>query len=206
MKRFLCSLMLAVLMFNLCACTKSEFMQLSAFIENYNRHQTEQPLGFTDLLATTNSGQTFYNCFFSCGKNSVALRIIEDENKKIEQCRVILPKLDEKGKPLTLTDDMISLFCKTAANTLAAFTLCTSEQAQAVINEFALTKPETFSAQGELTKQSGSFYYVYLSNSLVSEFIIYNKWLHEIESTNKPVSKVAYADTTKIRDETVPLR
>ncbi|MCM1392063.1 MAG: hypothetical protein NC185_04730 [Ruminococcus sp.] len=206
MKKFLCIVITIIMMFGLCACTQSEFIELDTFIESYNKYQTEQPLNFTDLMITTDGEQTIYNCFFPCETTSVTVRIIAHENKKIEQCRIIIPKLDEKGKQLNLTDEMLSLFVKTTENTICAFTSCMHDEAAELVGEFTLNESETFSNQGELTKIKGSFYYVYLSNTLVSEFIIYNKWLHEIESTSKPVSKIAYADTTKVREETIPLQ
>lgn len=206
MKRFISIFAAFFLMVGLCACSQSEFLELGGFIENYNREQAEQPLNFTDLLVSSNNGQTEYNCFFPCGESGVTVRIFANENKKIEQCRIIVPKLNEKGQALNLTDEVLSLFAMTVKNTLGAYTFCTAEQAQSIVDEFMLNCKETYKNQGELTKEKGSFYFVYLSNSLVSEFVIYNKWLHEIESTNKPVSKVAYADTTKVREETVPLQ
>jgi len=205
MKRYLKIIVAVILIAGLCGCTQSEFVNLGVFIENYCSNQDSQPLDYTSFAITSDSDGTIYNCFFEGTNPLVALRLFSDDSKNISECHVILPKLDEKGNKLNLTDEAIALFVDTAVNTTCAFTFCSLDEARQLVSEFTLDKKDTYLREGELTKEKGSFYYVYVSNPLASEFIIYNKWLHEIESTKKPESRAAYNDTTKIRDETVRL-
>ena len=205
MKKCVGLILIIPLILSLCACNQSEFVDLGAFVENFCARQTEQTLDLTDFKASSNGDGTIFNCFFPCGDSAVTARLFANPDQKIEQCRIIVPKLDENGNETDLGDEILALFLQTARNSVCGLTFCSQEEASRLTDEFRLSDRRVFSEQGELTKEKGDFYYVYLSNSLLSEFIIYNKRLHEIPSTKKPESKAAYGNTANIREETVPL-
>ena len=188
----------------LCSCSQSEFINLSVFIENYNAYSENTKLDFPDFTVSTGSaGETVYTCIIKEQEEEVLLRLISDEDGKISQCRIVVPKCDETGNKLSQSETRHKFFVSAAQRVICAYTFLSKEESQKISDEFGLSLSKTLINEGELTKTQGSFHFVYLSNARCSEFVIYNKWLHEIESTQKPESKSAYADSTNVRTETV---
>ena len=56
----------------------------------------------------------------------------------------------------------------------------------------------------EKTAELQEYYFIYYSNSLVSEIIIRNNKLKQTETTKKPENKEPFAKMTETRKNTVP--
>lgn len=190
----------------LTSCSESSFVNLAVFIENFNSLEDEEILDFPDFTVSTGSGgETVYTRSFEKDGHTVLLRLTADDDKKITACRVVIPKRDKTGKKLKQSDERQKFFAQTAEKTICAFTLFDDEKSKQIISSFDLSNSKTLKNEGEITKEEEGFYFIYLSNSLCSEFIIKNIWLCEIESTLKPESKGGFIEGTGIRTDTVPL-
>lgn len=191
----------------LTACTQSEFINLAQFIENFNAFKSDDSIDFTDFSVSTGSGgESVYTYEPKDCEEKIIVRLVADDDLKISSCRVVLAKSDHTGQKLAYNKELHRVFYELCKRTVCAFTFCSGQESEALIEAFSLSLKQTLTKEGELTRQQGDYYYTYLSNSLCSEFIISNKWLCEMETTLKPESKNAFLNSTSVRTETVPHR
>ena len=197
--------MLAV---SLCACGESGFIDFGTFFERFCELE-KGSLSFSDVLYFEEEGEKEY--VFSpsgeeAGEERIAVRLFSNAEGKLCECRVIFPKLLENGSAAALSEDEKSGFLKTCENALSAFSGLSPEKSEAALSALELQSEEAFSKSFEKTKKEKGIYLVALSNEAVTELVIYNSFLHEIEETKKPESRPAFDKTTNIRTETVPHR
>ncbi len=174
-----------ILIIMLTACSKSQFMDLSGFIENYNK-VADSEITFTDFIYTTGESREF-----KLIKDNVLLTLKEATDGKISECRVMMTKLSENGEQSKNISTDSKNFLFILKNTLEAFCSYDRYSAEALIGEFSLNELSGFLKEGELTKKQDNFYFVYYSTPLVCQVMIYNTYLTEIEPTKKPVSRNA---------------
>lgn len=172
----------------LSGCTTNQLMDLSGFIYEYNKI-AEDTIDFSDF-----SFEKDENREFKLIKGNIFLTLKEGEKGKICQCSLGIVKLNQKGeKSQSLTSDT-EKFLVMLKNTLQAFCGYDINTSEKLIDEFMLGNETTYSNLGELTKTMDNFYFVYYSTELTSSMTIYNKYLCEIEPTEKPLSKPAYGE------------
>ena len=191
---------------SLCACSSSEFIDLSAFIDNYCEYYGKNELCFEDFTFTHSESSANYCAYFETDGGNILLSITSDEKDKISSCRVLTSKLDKNGKAKAITDDEMQGFLKVLRGTIYAFCHFQNDRIDSLLKEFSLNEKQSYSKQGELTKNEDAFHFVYYSTSLMSEMIITNERLSEVLPTEKPESKPYFAEAESIRTQTVPLR
>ncbi|MFI3140750.1 MAG: hypothetical protein R3Y27_00405 [Clostridia bacterium] len=199
------SVLIALISLN--ACVKSEFVNLSSFIYNFNFETDFYMLSFSDFYYTEGETTCTYTVYFNEVEGEyVSLKIIENFDYEIQECYITICKIDNDGETMSISQNTQTLFKNIVCKTIEAFTLKDNDFANTIAAEFMLDLPSTYTDEGELNKQDGNFYYLYLSNSITNEFVIYNTWLSPQEEYEKPVSSPAYDSTTDIREGTVALR
>lgn len=182
------------------SCAREEFMDIYGFCERFDALE----LSPEDFYQGDTEG--VYYTFFEKENPKIMLKLLCGKEEKIEEIRIYLPKYDENAHKKSITTDEIRLFVRIAAASVKAFTGCTSAQAEDTAEQMQLYQKGSYEKEGELTKTKDSFHFVYHSASLGSEFIVYNTYLKDVPTTEKPESRPMYGDTTKIRTETVPAK
>lgn len=167
-------------------------MDLSGFIYGYNK-VSDNKIDFCDF-----SFEKAESRDFRLTKGNVLLSLKEGEDGKICECSLYLIKLNEKGKDSETIAYDSSEFISMLRSTLQAYCGYDANTADTLIEEFSLNKSDTFLKQGELTKTQDNFYFVFYSTKLTSSMSVCNKYLQEIEPTQKPVSKPAYGEDVAI--------
>lgn len=195
--KYLKMIIVLILISLLTACSKSSFMDLSVFIYNFN-NASQQKIAFTDVTFETLDGITEYQVFV----DSLLICLTADESNKIFKVKLFMLKSEDETK--NITQENANDFTETLKNVIMSFCSYTEEQAKLLIQEFSLDKNDTLRLNGELSKDTDMFKFVYFSNELANEMIIYNTALKEVESTKKPESRPYFAEVTSIRTETVP--
>lgn len=197
MKKIVVLLFLLSLVLIFTACAGGEFIGLSVFIERWN-NCSEQMLDYSDFIIEQAENESSY-CLVDDNK---AIKLTADENSNLKQCKIIITKKNSDGneKKIESPQDFFEL-CK---KTVMSYCDFDEQQATTLLDEFTLNDLNSILAEGELSKNQGDYNFVYYSTEIASEFIITNTLLVEIESTLKPESKIAFADTTATRAETVP--
>ncbi|MGN1418808.1 MAG: hypothetical protein ACI4W6_05725 [Acutalibacteraceae bacterium] len=202
MKKLFALILSVILILLSAGCTQSEQINLGDFIERFNTKSSLDEIGFVDFyVLSQNSTEQIYNCAFQSEANEILLRLFENSNGKIKKCSVIFPKSDENGNSITISSSENELFKTVCTQTASAFSNSSKEEAQQIITELLKNDGKT-----EVVKDSGSFHYVLLEDTLCKRLMIQNKWLCEIETTLKPESKSAFWQETSVRTETVPHR
>lgn len=197
----LCALLLSFSIFT--ACSRNQFMDLSGFIYGFNRVSDDE-IDFDDIYSYTDEDDNVFEIFIEDDEPNVVLKLIT-ENDRIKQVRIAIAKMNENGNPITPSAETVSDFTETVKSSIQAFCSFDSEKTRTLMNEFGLYDMGNYKKQGELTKSQDNFHFVYFSDSLVCEMMIYNTYLEEIEKTEKPESKPAFGNTTNVRGETTPL-
>ncbi|MGN0469103.1 MAG: hypothetical protein ACI4GY_10305 [Acutalibacteraceae bacterium] len=202
MKKLFALILPIIFIFLSAGCTQSEKINLGDFIERFNEKTDLPEIDFFDFyVLSQNSDGQVYNCAFQSDDNEILLRIFENSSGKITNCNVILPKSDENGNSIKISNSENELFKTVCTQTASAFSNSSKEEAQQIITELFKNDGKT-----EVVKDSGSFHYVLLKDTLCEKLTIQNKWLCEIETTLKPESKSAFWQETSVRTETVPHR
>ncbi len=204
MKRILFKLTVCIMFFSLfTACSSERFMDLSIFVRLYGQ---EEELEIEDFFAEKDeNGNLIFYTFFEEDNSTVMLKLICNNENKIDEVRIYLPKTDENGYEKAVTTEDISLFTEVASASIKAYTYFGENEAESILKEMCLYDKKSYSDEGELTKTKGNFYFVYLSSYLGSEVMIYNTYLKKVEETEKPESRPLYGETTNMREETAPL-
>ena len=178
--RYLKVLLCLILIIMLSGCTKSRFMDLSGFVHNYNK-VTGEKTAITDFIFREEE-ITEYKLI----KNNILITLKEAPDGKICECRVMLLKKGEDGEvSRSLAADSES-FVDEVINTLQAYCAYGRYSAEALAGEFSIRRDADFMQEGELTKKQDKFYFVYYSTALVSQIMVYDTYLTEIETTRKP--------------------
>lgn len=192
----------------LCACSESAFVDFGTFFERFCESENSS-LSFSDVLFSEKDGGKEYVFSPSKGEDGeekTVIRLFSNSGGKLYECRVIFPKLLENGKPMSRSQGEKENFQKICENALSAFSGFSFEKSEAALSELEFESETAFSKSFEKTKKERGIYLVALSNEAVTELVIYNSYLHEIEETQKPESRLAFDKTTNVRTETVPHR
>lgn len=205
MKRFLkiiLPILLALLL--LSACTQGEFCNPELFLERfYEISGTEIK---TENLIGTEDGDSKSYLFEAAEADEIktVIKLFFDAQGRISECRVIISKLDKNGKPLLLTSPAKEAFLESAKVAACAFDTDIKEKVDGIFESLFTLDELGDSKTTERNAEYGHRRYVYLSNEVVSEVVIYNAWLCPAEETLKPESKAAFDKTTNVRTQTVP--
>lgn len=200
MKKVFIELTAVMLLFALlCACSRNQFMDLSGFVNAFNRVSDEE-IDFEDIYSYTDEGETVFETFIEDDDPNVVIKLIM-ENDRINQVRIAVAKIDKNGNAVASSAKVITDFIETVKSSIQAFCGFDNAAVEALLGEFQLYNMENYVKTGELTKNQGSFHFVYFSDSLVCEMMIFNTYLVEIEKTEKPESKPAFGNTTNVRAE-----
>lgn len=197
MKRTACLILCLTMIFVMSGCSKDNFMDVYAFTYYYNRCTTGEQLNMEDYLIKNGS----YSQILGDGGTRLLLTLKESEGGKIEEIRLLIPKVDAKGEAVLTDESDVRSFCDRLRDIMGAYTDFSSEELEKVIKEMSLDKPSTFSAEGELTMTKRDWHTVYYSNALASVFMIFNIHLHPVEKTEKPVSKPDFGNTAYTREK-----
>lgn len=201
MKKKYASVLCFVLLFVFSSCSKGEFINLVDFVDNYNSNGEEEIL-LTDFLKTQSDSET--NIYFSELNSEITLIVYAQSDNVISHAKVIVSKLNEKNKTVLLSDEIRGAFLNLCQKTICAFCQFEEKAAENILNEINISDLNL--KETEKLFENGSFRFIYFSNELCSEFIIYNKWLYDVGETLKPESKAGFPQNPEIRKETVPHR
>lgn len=183
---------------SLSACTESRFMNFGDFVGRYNE-LAEAPLDFADFIRKEENGLLCHELCLQ--ENRVLVKLFSDGEKLISQCTIAVAKTDKNGNSAEISQSLAESFLSQANLVAKTFT---GGECRAVSASLGLSGKDSLSAEREKTAEEGDFYFVYLSNSLLSEIIIYNKNLHPVEQTEKPENKAPFDDIGETRNFTVP--
>ena len=164
-----------LLIFTMCACTKSQFMDLSGFIYRYNKI-SDNKAELTDFYF--DESDTSYVLI----RDKVLLRLIAGGDGRIKECRLTLAKATSDKE---MSENIIS-FRQAASKAMQSFCEYPQDTAEGILGDFCLYQDESFLKEGELTKKQGNFYFVFYSTSVACQLRICNLYLTEIEPTKKP--------------------
>lgn len=203
MKKLYSLLSLLLVFVFLSSCSHSEFLNLASFTRNFS---DLMPLELTDFIKYQDkSEETIYLAYINSEENTVLLKLLCEDDSKIKECRVTVSKYDEKAKKIKDLEKMKNSFQSVCLAAISAYTYLGTEESDKIIGELEISnnyEKKNF----EKTYKNGSFNFAFLSNELCLELIIKNKWINEIETTQKPENKNDFANNTSIRTETVPLQ
>ena len=172
----------------LTACSDGELKNFTSFIDSYNE-VADYSLSVEDFFFLDGS-ETTLRAFIDDDECQVMLSLNRAENGKIESLKLTLPKADS-----TLPRNKArEIFCRILTHIMMAYCSYDENTADEVINAFGLNEPETLYKQGELTLKRDNFYFIYYSNEVTSDVMIYNTYLHTVEATEKPVSRPYYGE------------
>lgn len=197
MKKLFCVLFAAVFVFGFSACSKNTFMDISAFTDYYNRAAGERTVKLSDYLYRDGA----YSLVFERDGEQVLLTLETDSDDKINEIRLMIPKVDNKGNEKQISGLGKELFTGTLSRVIQAFTLYGEAESENIINEMKLSELSTFNSIGELTLTKDEWHFVYYGTQISSSFMIYNIHLHPIAKTQKPESKPAFGNTAHTREE-----
>ena len=199
MKKCLMLIISFLFMFILCSCSVNENVNFITFIERFNGE--ENILSISDFVSE--AGKDGSSVYYSSRSDNISLILKSDETNNITRCRLVIAKKDIKGNDVLPGEKETELFYNTALKTVKAFCNQELSAAESILLEIGFgLKNEAY----EKNKTEGSFVYQYVSNELCDEFVIYNKWLCRIETTEKPENKNGFTFSSDIRTETVPHR
>ena len=175
-------------------------MDLGGFVNSYNSVAAEK-LDYKSIYTYIDENETVFETFFGEDEPEIVLKLIVN-NDRINSVRIAMAKIDQNGNAKVPSSKTITDFIEAAKNAIQAFCGFDKSTAEALLTEFQLYDIESYNKKGELTKTQDSFYFLYYSDSIVCDMIITNTYLKETEKTEKPESKPAFGNTTKLRTET----
>ena len=185
----------------LTACRNTDFINLASFTDNYNKVRPDgSKIDFSSFYSEMKD-ETEILSFFPFNTDNVAVRLITDSKKQIGEARIIIRKADKNGNPISVSNIDFESFQTAASSTCSAFS---NGEITDIPDKIVPKSISDLSADSEKTAESGSYYFIYRSNSLVSEIVIKNKWLSPVETTKKPENKEPFANMTETRSNTVP--
>lgn len=197
MKKLLCILLCTVMILCFCACSKSTFMDISAFTDYYNRAAKEKAVELSDYLYRDGA----YSLVLSEDSEHVLLTLETDSQGIIEEIRLTVAKVDGDGKEKQINEKGRALFSGTLLRVMQAFTFYGEAECEGIIKEMTLDRLTSFNSTGELTLTRDEWHFVYFSTQISSTFMIYNIHLQPVSKTLKPESKPAFGNTAYTRAE-----
>lgn len=201
MKKTAMLIMIVSMCFIFTACRNTDFVNLSSFIDNYNAvNEAENKIDFSSFVVDENENKQIVS-FFPDGTDIMAVRLENDEFRQIGEARIVLRKADKNGDRIELIENDRNSFFNVCNKTAYAFS--NGEITEIPAKIFPASVPDLFK-ESEITKETGDYYFIYYSNSLVSEVIIRNNKLKQTQTTNKPENKEPFAHLTETRENTVP--
>lgn len=180
-----------LILLTVASCGKNELMNIFAFTEIYNEY-SDDSISISDFYFQKGSENT---CTAFVG-NGLLLTLKCDEDDSINEVRLSLVK----DKSQTVTPQQTEDFSSILLNLICAYCSYNVSEAESVISALALNKNESFIKEGELTLKKDNFYFVYYSTSSISQIMIYNTYIYDVEVTDKPVSKPYYAEDFIIKE------
>lgn len=201
MKKTAALILILSMCFALSACRNTDFVNLSSFIDHYNTLcEEESQLDYSSFIVDQNENKQIAS-FFPYGSYKITVRLENDEFKQIGEARIVLRKTDKNANRIELSDEDLKNYLEVCNKTVFAFSNCEiNEVPKAILpSSVADLKEET-----EKTAELQEYYFIYYSNSLVSEIIIRNNKLKQTETTKKPENKEPFAKMTETRKNTVP--
>ena len=183
------------IIFTFASCGRNELVDLSGFMQKYNETASHN-LTFSDFIVQKNPDVSYTAVVCENGCN-ILLSLCEGSDKKIQTCKIALVK--ENGS--VPTTDELSAFNSVIDNVMTAY--CGFDSGD-IIDSFGLNNAETLTKNGELTLRKDNYYFVYYSTSIISEFVIHNTYIKEIETTHKPESKPYFGEDFVIKDKETP--
>ncbi len=192
-------LVCAVLILLLAACRDTGGMDLSLFLERWNRWW-ETTLSLDDFYLTAQPERS--DCF-AVLEEGLLLRMSGGETQ-IDAVRLILSKLLPDGRVRSLSSADRMAFFAAADALLGAYCALSPTQTQETLHTLLPQEDAAFFREGERTADIGDYHCVYLSAPLECVLIVQNRWLRPVVSTSKPDEKPAFDQTTQTRKETVP--
>lgn len=191
-----------IMIFN--GCTQGEFCNPELFAKRY-RNLSGNEISPESFIGTDFEDKKLY--LFEAAQTdgiTTLVKLFTDRQGRIAECRIVISKLDENGKPVLLTSAAREAFFESSKNVASALSGEDKEKTADLLCELLDIEELSKTENVEKAAEHGSQRYVYVSNEVVSEIVIYNKWLCKAEETQKPESKVAFDKTTNVRTETVP--
>ena len=188
-----------VLALLLAACRDTGGMDLSLFLERWNR-QSATTLSLDDFYLTAQPERS--DCFAVLDE-CLLLRLSGGETQ-IDAVRLILSKLQPDGQARSLSGTDRTAFCAAANALLGAYCALSPQQTEELLHTLLPQEDAAFFREGERTADVGDFHFVYLSAPLECVLIVQNRRLRPVVSTSKPEEKPAFDQTTQTRKETVP--
>lgn len=185
-------------MLTLVSCGKNELVDISGFIDNYNKLSSTS-LDLTDFIIQKNP-EVSYTAVLSENGCNILLSASQKSDKKMQSCKIALTK--EIGSVPT-KDEQVA-FNSVIIKAMTAYCDFTTAECNDVINSFGLIASDFLSKNGELTLKKDNYFFIYYSTPIISEFIIHNTYLKEIETTHKPENKPYYGEDFVIKDKETP--
>ena len=182
------------IIFSLVSCGKNEFHNLYSFIDSYNDISRET-IYISDFFFDSAS-PVKYTAVIGEEGNEIALEIDCDNSGNIYRIKISVIKNENIRPDYT----QIRNFGNVSRNTLLAYCQFNENECEDILNLLGLNNTDTINKEGELTLRKENYYFVYYSTQLLSQLMIYNTYLHQIEPTEKPVSKPYYAEDFIIKE------
>ncbi len=166
----------------LTACTVGEFRNIVSFIDIYNEISA-YPISLSDFFIADESENEYVLL-----KDNVIMSITEDNDGKINTCRLIIRKSDAENSEKT------EIFLENLKLVIMSYCGFSEEKTEEIIKAFSLKDKNAFNKNCELTLNKNNFCFIYYSNEISSEVRIINTYLQKIEPTEKPESKPFYGE------------
>lgn len=186
------------IIFTLVSCNKTELMDLSGFIHNYNI-VSDNDLTLTDFIIQKDI-DIVYTAVLSESGHNILLSVSQGSDHKIKYCKIALIKEDSS----VATKEQATEFYNVIIDVMLAYSNYDIQTIHSIADNFHLSNTEALTKNGELTLNKDNFYFVYYSTDIISQFMIYNTYSQEIEPTEKPVSKPYYGEDFIIKDKETP--
>lgn len=174
-------------------------MDISAFTDYYNKAAGEKAVKLSDYLYRDGA----YSLVLERDGEQILLTLETDSGGKINEMRLMIPKVDSQGNKKLISGLGKELFTDTLSRVIQAFTLYGEAESENIINEMKLNELSSFNSTGELTLTKDEWHFVYYGTQISSTFMIYNIHLHPIAKTQKPESKPAFGNTAHTREEKI---